>query len=245
MQKKKIVAGITAIVVLALLFAGVGYATFTGTARTYNQGDEQTLAYMAVTPDNFNAIFTDSTSGKTIFDTYDYYDSAKKRAYGFDGGESPAATDVTAYAKTYKAVKLNSTPRVLTISNETGDPITAVNITINAYNDANKIGSADFAYIFQLHVDGDDAANDKFIVFDGTSTTGVVEVTAAIANEASKNIDVTVYIGYVPNAYVPDNYVGNVKATQDTGYSHPYRTSTEGPVDLAATNFGITVTDAS
>ena len=123
MQKKKIVAGITAIVVLALLFAGVGYA-FSGTARTYNQGDEQTLAYMSVTPKDFNPIFT----GSTIFDTYVYDDSGIKTAYAFDS-EVATVKDVIIDTTTYKAVLLGT--KNMTVLNNTGAEITALSFAIS------------------------------------------------------------------------------------------------------------------
>ena len=242
MQKKKIVAGITAIVVLALLFAGVGYA-FSGTARTYNQGDAQTLAYMSVTPSSFDAIFTDAKTEKTIFDTYVYDSSGTKTAYGFDGGEA-SPTTVTVDATNYRAVALNSTPLTLTVENQTGATLDAVKVTINGSNaNSNVVGSTDFVYIFELQIGSEDP---EYIVFNGT-TTGNVNITpdGGIADNTSKAIKVTVYIGYVTNAYVPDTYIGPAVSVAATpGYSHEYRLpTTAAPADLATTAFGIVVTE--
>ncbi len=213
MQKKKIVAGITAIVVLALLFAGVGYA-FSGTARTYNQGDEQTLAYMSVTPDDFNPIFV-STNGGTIFDTYVYQgatlDADPLIAYAFNVDEE-TVVDLTANATTYKAVALNNVAKTLTVENQTGDSISKLNVAINA---TGTVGNTDFVYIFKLQVVGDTPENTKYIVFNGNAT-GNVDITplAAIADEGTKDIAVTVYVGYVANVYVPNNYIGPASGSE-------------------------------
>lgn len=143
MQKNRIVLAITAVVVLALLFAGIGYA-FSGDARTYNKDDDQTLAYMSVTPENFNKIFT----GDTIFDTYVYEGATTaaadiKTAYAFD--ESQTVVDLAVGVDSYKAVELGS--KVLTVLNNTGAEITKLKFTVNA---TGNVGSTDFVFIFEL-----------------------------------------------------------------------------------------------
>ncbi len=269
MQKNKIVLAVTAVVVLALLFAGVGYAAFSGNARTYNQDNTQTLAYMSVTPEDFDAILDD---GKTIFDTYAY--EPDQVAYAFNADEE-TVVEVATEAGTYKAVQLGE--KTLNVKNETGAAITALNVEITA---SGATGNTDFVYIFKLKATGD----AKFIVFNGSSVTGSVSgLLAAIADKANTNITVTVYVGYIPNAYVPSNYIGPA-ADNAAGYAKaaywkqgvqyysdkngttasptaenfdagtyyvkytdplPYKQSTTGPVDLAKTDFSFKVTDAS
>lgn len=245
MQKKRIVLAATALVVLALLFAGIGYA-FNGSARTYNQGDDQTLAYMSVTPADFNAIFT----GSTPFDTYVYSDGEKKTAYAFDEQEV-TVVDVTVNQTTYKAVSLidpNRDAYDLTVLNNTGGPITSLRLDITA---TGTVGSADFVYIFKFTntdsyvaaaawaegvtyyvIDNENyvAANpnpDKntfdaaqagtyfvqdtaYVVLTGGSS--YATISASLADTESNTIAVDVYLGYVPNIYVPTNYIGPANA---------------------------------
>ena len=330
MQKKKIVAGITAIVVLALLFAGVGYA-FSGSARTYNQGDEQTLAYMSVTPADFNPIFTDTTSGKSIFDTYVYCEDPSaqtpviKKAYAFNE-VAEDVEDITIDEITYKAAELGS--KVMTVLNNTGEDITKLNFSITA---SPGIGTTDFVYIFGMSNAGAYQVKDtwaenttyyklvdkvytnanisteeefntakgalqdgehlytkdttvSYIVFDDVNTTTkAVDVAASLFDTKENAVTVTVYLAYIPNVYVPDDYIGPAEpkyfvATEyDAGATYytenageysvaevasaqafgegtfylmtantlPYIQTANAPVDLATTNFGIEVTDAS
>ncbi len=217
MQKNKIVLAVTAVVVLALLFAGVGYATFTGNARTYNQGDEQTLAYMSVTPSDFDPFFTDAITNKTIFNTYAYEDANPTDpalvAYAFNVNQETnqeTVVEVDTGAAVYKAVQLGE--KTLKVKNETGAAITALNVEITA---SGATGNTDFVYIFKLKATGD----AKFIVFNGSSVTGSVsELAAAIADKANTNITVTVYVGYEPDVYVPSNYIGPA-ADNAAGYA--------------------------
>ena len=242
MQKKKIVAGITAIVVLALLFAGVGYA-FSGTARTYNQGDEQTLAYMSVTPKDFNPIFT----GSTIFDTYVYDDSGIKTAYAFDS-EVATVKDVIIDTTTYKAVLLGT--KNMTVLNNTGAEITALSFAISG-----TAGNGDFVYIFKLtntesfvsaasfvagvtyyvlknqnYVEANPqptvnnfgegtyyVQDTAYVVFNGSAPSPAT-ISASLADTEDNVITVDVYLGYVPNVYVPSNYIGPAADNVD-GYA--------------------------
>lgn len=254
MQKKKIVAGITAIVVLALLFAGVGYA-FSGTARTYNQGDEQTLAYMSVTPADFNPIFV-STNGGTIFDTYAYEDADPTDpalvAYAFKAASTPVTVPGQP-AVTYTALQLGS--KNMTVLNNTGEDITALTFNIKA---TGNVGNTDFVFIFKLtnadsYVSASQStysnevtyytfdANQKayaaanpqpanqteldartyylkdtsaeYIVYNGVNN-GSATINASLFDTKSNTITVTVYIGYVVNVYVPNNYIGPASATE-------------------------------
>ena len=273
MQKKKIVAGITAIVVLALLFAGVGYA-FSGTARTYNQGDEQTLAYMSVTPSSFDPIFDNETGG-TIFDTYVYDASGTKTAYAFKNASAPVEVPEDA---TYTAIELGTVN--LTVLNNTGAALSALNIAINA---TGNVGSPDFVYIFKLQIG---AGTPALYAFKGANAYTFTNFTASIADGSNAVIAVTVYIGYVANVYVPSTYIGpaadneggylatsvwddgmqyytkegNVytaasptkEQVEEGGYYYkaynstlPYILPTEDPRDLLSTSFGIVVTDAT
>lgn len=69
MENRKIIVGVAALAALLLLFAGVGYAVFNGNARTYNEGNTDTLAYMTATPSDFSPFASDIM---TEFDTYVY-----------------------------------------------------------------------------------------------------------------------------------------------------------------------------
>ena len=202
MHKNRIVLAVTAIVVLALLFAGIGYA-FNGTARTYNQGDEQTLAYMSVTPNSFDPIFTDAATAKTIFDSYVYNDGTTKAAYAFNETEE-TVEEVTVDATAYKAVKLNSTALQLTVLNETGAAISKINVAVDS---TKTVGNGDFVFIFKLQVVGDAPDNIEYIVFNGFASANV-NITTSIADTTSKIVAVTVYVGYEADVYVPNNYIG-------------------------------------
>jgi len=265
MQKNKIVLAVTAVVVLALLFAGVGYATFTGNARTYNQDNTQTLAYMSVTPGDFDPIFTDTTSGKSIFDTYVYYEDPSaqtpviKKAYAFNG-VAEDVKDIKIDEITYKAAVLGS--KVMTVLNNTGEDITKLNFSITA---SPGIGTTDFVYIFgisnagaylvkdtwaenttyyklvdKVYADANISTEDEFnaakdalqdgehlyikdttvsyIVFDDVNVpTKAVDVAASLFDTKENAVTITVYLGYVPNVYVPGNYIGPA-ADNEGGY---------------------------
>ncbi len=245
MQKKKIVAGITAIVVLALLFAGVGYA-FSGSARTYNQGDEQTLAYMTVTPDDFGPIFT----GDTPFDTYVYQGETvddKLTAYAFK--ETPETLTINAVE--YTAIGLGS--KNMTVLNKTGEDLTALTFNVTA---TSAIGTPDFVYIFELETTADvyqvtvawiegtttyytfendafTAHNDinnaaafaalegvkyingpsvAYLIYDNSGVTKSANLAGVILDDGSEVVSVNVYVAYIPNVYVPDNYIGPAEA---------------------------------
>ncbi len=230
MQKNKIVLAVTAVVVLALLFAGVGYATFSGNARTYNQDNTQTLAYMSVTPADFTAILND---GETIFDTYVYNDSGAQTAYKFHA----ASTTVTVGQTVYTAMQIGT--KVLTVKNQTGDAITAV--TVNIASDKN-VGSTDFVYIFKLEATG--AA--QYVVFNGGDSGQAASLAAAIADGASTPITVTIYIAYLPNVYAPTNHIGPVAAVADGTHTVAYIHPAAAPLDLLTdVDFGFDVVDAT
>ena len=247
MHKNRIVLAVTAAVVIALLFMGIGYAAFGGTARTYNEDDSQTLAYMSVTPANFNRIFT----GETPFDTYVYNDGTTKTAYAFKEGVT--AVDLTVASTTYKAALLGT--KDMTVLNNTGSDIDTLNFKITAVNDAGEIGSTDFVYIFKLtntdtYEEADSWAADTiyytedagvyseanpqpadadafnaavtagttfytndgvaYIVYNGTSRIGQVDIAADLGDTTDNVVTIDVYIGYVPNVYVPESYIGPV-----------------------------------
>ncbi len=237
MQKNRIVLGITAIVVIALLYVGAGYA-FSGDARTYNPGDEQKLEYMSITPADFNPIFTTAITEGTIFDTYVYQGATvndKETAYAFN---VPAETvvDLTIDTVEYKAVKLGETKN-MTVHNETGAAITALNVSMNT---ASAVGSADFVYIFKLQIG---EATPAYIIFNGVSTGSVADFAASLPDaEHDVVIGVTAYIAYAPNVIVPTNYVGPVSTTM-TDEGHKYIHPAAAPVNLAATSFGIQVSE--
>ena len=254
MQKKKIVAGITAIVVLALLFAGVGYA-FSGSARTYNQGDEQTLAYMSVTPADFNPIFT----GDTIFDSYVYCEDPSaepleiKTAYAFKAASTPVTVPGQP-AVTYTALQLGS--KNMTVLNNTGEGLTALTFNVTA---TSAIGTTDFVYIFKLSVanayqvatvwaDGttyynlvDGAFVEKayadadafdadqnakytngpsvaYLIYNGSGVTKSANLAGVILDKGNEVVAVTVYVAYIPNVYVPNDYIGPAADNAD-GYA--------------------------
>ena len=206
MHKNRIVLAITAAVVIALLFMGIGYAVFTGDARTYNPNDEQTLAYMSVTPADFDPIFT-TVDGGTIFDSYVYYNGGILTAYAFNV-DAETVTEVTVSETTYKAVQLG-TAKNMVVLNNTGAAISKLNIGITANND---VGNASFVYIFKLTI----GEVNSYIVFNGSSVSGNVQISPAtpIADGGNATIAITVYVGYIPNVYVPDNYIGPASATQ-------------------------------
>ena len=242
MQKNRIVLAITAVVVLALLFAGIGYA-FSGDARTYNKDDDQTLAYMSVTPADFSKIFT----GDTIFDTYVYEGDTTatadiKTAYAFDKSET--VVDMTVSTTNYKAVELGS--KYLTVLNNTGAAITAFDFTVNATRD---VGSTDFVFIFKLSTmkvatawaadtiyyekaekcyspvnpqpeEGSTVTSyfvedvTDYLVYDG-SKSETAKLTFTVADTENADVNVTVYVAYTPNVYVPNTYIGPAGAAMN------------------------------
>ncbi len=237
MQKNRIVLAITAIVVIALLFVGAGYA-FSGDARTYNPDDEQKLEYMSITPADFNPIFTTAITNGTIFDTYVYQGAtATEIAYAFNVPEE-TVEDLTIDTKEYKAVQLGVTKN-MTVHNETGAAITALDVTMNT---ASAVGSADFVYIFKLQIG---TATPAYIIFNGVTTANVADFVASLPDaEHDVVIGVTAYIAYVPNVVVPTNYIGPVSTTM-TDAGHKYIHPAAAPINLAATSFGIEVSDAT
>jgi hypothetical protein len=231
MQKNRIVLGITAIVVIALLYVGAGYA-FSGDARTYNPGDEQKLEYMSITPADFNPMFTNA-SGGTIFNTYVYNDSGEKIAYAFKA----ASTPITVGTTNYVALQLGT--KVMSIENQTGAGITALNFDIYASGNA---GNESFVYIFSVKIG---EAAEAYTVFNGSATSAQISSYAAtIADGATADVTVTAFVAYVPNVFVPASYIGPATSIETTGSYKYIQTATE-PVDLTTTSFGIKVTDAT
>jgi len=275
MENRKIIVAVTAIAALLLLFAGVGYAVFSGNARTYNEGNSDNLAYMTATPSDFNPFANDVS---TIFDTYVYdgavyttKDIADAAAFAAAGtlyvkngnvyeevvGDYDA--EATYYAKVniqdankayafkdqasvvavegYSCIQLGT--KTVTIDNQTGEAITALDVNIKAAD----LGTSDFVYIFKFQ----NAENTaKYAMFYGTGAEArdVKELAVtSIADGATGDVNVTLYIGYVSNVFVPENYIGAATPTAaDPVKDHPYIVCDSEPASMANVDFGFNFT---
>jgi hypothetical protein len=164
----KIIAGVA---VLALLFAAVGYATYTGTAKTYNEGNGSTVNYVSIFTDDWAPFASTTGDEANDFDSYTYKDATTEETvtvYSYSG--TVTTTDITigedTAAVTYKAKALTSAANGYTITDgrvlAEGEDSKGLKLSIKAFGPKSEtgvrtpaiIGSTDFVYFIEIKYGG-------------------------------------------------------------------------------------------
>jgi len=271
MENRKIIVGVAALAALLLLFAGVGYATFTGNAKTYNDGNEDTLAYMTATPSDFSPF---AAKASTLFDTYVYgnyvQDDTPTQAeldaglyYTESGGVYTKASGTLGDGPYYVVGEAKNTAYAFvpamspaTVNGKTAVQlgtdkiITLKNETGAAISEIKlsistpvNIGSTDFVYFFGVTVAG--GSTQYLPAFANSKVAELDNIACAIADGFSKDVTVALYLGYVADVYVPESYIGPASETQTGSFTHPYILPDNPPADLGSTGFSFTFTDST
>ena len=254
----------------AVAIIGIGYATFGGTARTYNEGNTATAGNILIENESFTAMI--SAAG-VEFDTYS---AESGDAYYFESG---GATVNSLFAKQVGDAK------DLTVNNRTGAAITA--LTVGAKSSV-AITNAEFIYFFEVSItnlatatpaDDDQMDARLYLYYSGDSgvtftpatpaqmdarenlyycapVVGYINLPAAtteqtvtistgtIADNKSVTVSLQLYIGYAANCSVPDTFIGDLGAAGADDSIDAIRSAT-GPVDVATVNFGFSVADGT
>ena len=120
--RKMLALGIVAML-CAVAIIGIGYATFAGNARTYNQGNSNTAGYMTLTPnDEGQGVWAGiAVDADVAFSTYVY---SAGTAYYFAGeSTSPVTVDSTGGYTVSAALGT----KTFTVANNTGNDISSIN----------------------------------------------------------------------------------------------------------------------
>lgn len=135
----------------------------------------------------------------------------------------------------YSCIELGT--KDVTIDNQTGEAITALDVNVKAAN----MGTSDFVYIFEFKNGANEA---KYAMFYGNGATqrDVKDLAVtSIADGSSGVVSVTLYIGYAPNVFVPESYIGPATTT-NPGTSLPYIVAGVGPASIDDVDFGFNFT---
>ena len=259
-KMKKTIALGAVIMLCAVAVIGVGYAAvFNGNARTYNSGNSTDAGYMTLTPsgDNDTAKWQAITvNANSEFDSYTYYSTATKVAYNFTNGGSgitltstncvsPTLTDdVTYFSKSLGE-------KTLIVNNGSGKDVKTIQLTVTP---TDKVGNAEFVYFIKVAAGSyekyavlDDASAQAATakVFDGI-TNGLVDDTNTTDVDESVittlNITVTLYVGYVANVTIPDNFIGPATSTAN---NDAHESASLVPVGFDDLSFGFAIVDTT
>ena len=256
----------------AVAMVGIGFATFNGTARTFNEGNSATAGNILINNGSFDPMIRDVS---VEFDTYTYSTGV---AYYFESGGA------SEHGFTAKAV---GSEKELTVNNNTGANITTM--TVGAKATAN-ISNADFTYFFRVTVmnlatavpadagqisggvnlyysdDGGEtltvATSEQITAGENLyyvapvvgyidlpvsptppSTEVTVNLTTTIADGASVVLKLQLCIGYVADLMLPTTLLGDPNT--GAGYTIPATSSAAAPISLDDVNFGFSVADGS
>ena len=224
----------------AVAIIGAGYAAFTGSARTYNQGNSVDVGNITLTPDGASATekwaAISTVANKEIFDTYKYASTdatpVEKTAYYF----ASAGTNVTdgGVANNYTVREVASKDYIIT--NDSGSAISAINFKVKATADT---PAGDFKYFLKVSI----GTTVTYLNVSATEQeTTAKAITIAADAGSTGTISVAICIGYVANVYIPANFIG--PATAETT-AYPAIDSSAIPADLSDVSFAFEVLDAS
>ena len=237
----------------AVAMIGAAYAAFAGNARTYNENNAVTAGSMVLSPNGQTAwvAFTGASALDLEFESYTYNDSGTKTAYYKTGGTP--IDDYTAFV-------LGSAKDFI-VTNNTLEAIGSFDLIVTP---TAAVGNADFVYIMGVN----DGTNDYYEVLDNDASDGIdaleFNITATIAQAAGStlNLEVTLYIAYEADVYIPDSFIGpalseSARATAcNVDNEHPYNAATmnydqaakqsnDGPDGFADLDFGFCVTNTA
>lgn len=200
MDNKKIVA-VSVLAVLALAFAGAGYASITAT--TYNAGNDLDVKYITVEPSGWTALTGDATALE--FDSYTYNDKTVTEQPGTttkflytlkDQSAEPNDAGEAIFGNGFYAYALDD-KYTLKISSGSDDDL-ATKLTVSTAS-----GSANI--------------NDKYqlaLVVDGDYTTAVKATAAGFAGDftvAAGDVSVAIYVGVYYADEMPANSIPGIE----------------------------------
>ena len=230
-NKGKVLALGVIVMFCAVAIIGAGYAAFAGTAKTYNENNSVIAGNIVIANGTYTPMVSNANE---VFSTYTYNDTTEKVAYYF---ETP--TDI----HDLKAVSLG-TAKTMGVTNNTGAAIAKLNIGAKA---STAISTGDYKYFFKVTTSGT-STNEYFIDLpvSGTGYAYTGEITldmgsgAKLADGGSVNVTIQLYVGYVANVYVPDDYIGAASTTKGGTCTIDARNGT-APADIADVDFGFVV----
>jgi hypothetical protein len=227
-MKKSMALGVV-IMLCAVAMVGVGYATFSGQARTYNMDNSATAGYATFASADWNAIT--SGNGTADLDTYVYeVSSSSKTAYYFTGTTTGTTTTATISSNSYTLSLIGT--KDFTLTNETGAAISAYKVGVTA---SSAVGSSSFQYFVKI---GDEY---KAIATSGTPAELVFDITpaSAIADAGTDTVTIGLYIGYIANVYLPDTFIGPAESQTTPGYTQAAIETTTAPADFNGLSFAL------
>ena len=194
----------------AVAMVGIGFATFGGNARTYNQGNSTTAGYMTLTPvDGGTGVWAGiAVDADVAISTYVH---STGTAYYFAGNStSPVTVDET---QGYTVSAALGT-KTFTLANHTGNDISSISFVATPDE---TVGSANFIYIicvggvykalpytgqpgdiaFAITIDTDDQQQGNQPLEDGDTY----------------DVSVSLHIGYIANCKIPTTWVGPTTET--------------------------------
>lgn len=197
------------IMLCAVAIIGVGYAAFSGNARTYNEGNAATAGYMTLVPDagatsewasiTYTAATTDHEA-LADFSTYTYNSSGTKTAFYL---ESPESSPVTVDTTNYVVKSIGS--KSFTVTNQTGAAVASVDIVVKQ---SIAVGNADFVYIIKVgdvyKILSSTTPNTETTFNVTVDTDAGTEGNQPCADESSFQFSIGLYIGYAANVCIPD-----------------------------------------
>lgn len=202
----KIIAGVA---VLALLFAAVGYATYTGTAKTYNEDNEVKSEFATIAFDSWTP-FTGATA-QIDFDSYSYEGaSATETVYKPKLATGTTLADLKIDEQTMKGYELGS--KTLTLTNNTAEAIATFDLEVGVKA---AITGAEFKYYLEVTDGKENGYYDIKPLTATPFTFNVDKQNVAVGEDATYTV--TLYLVYLPNMYVPTNEVGPATPTAPEG----------------------------
>ena len=225
--RKMLALGIVAML-CAVAIIGIGYAAFSGTAKTYNENNVAGAEYLKLD----NSAWTPMVN--TSFE-YNYYDAQAGDVWYLTGTTTPVNSIYSA-----KAV---GSALTLTLTNKTASSIASVDFTVTTVGTVN---GGDFKCFLGVTV----AGVEQFIMLNSSSAQTIVINDFATTTEGADplgvngtaDITLQLYLGYEANKYIPESFIGNVVNPADKGANDiPGRLSENGPVGISDMDLGFSV----
>jgi len=212
MDNKKIVA-VSVLAVLALAFAGAGYASITAT--TYNAGNDLDVKYITVEPSGWTALTGDATALE--FDSYTYNEKTvdaqpgteKKYLYTLqDQSAAPNNDGETLFGEGFYAYALDDSYTLKISSGSDADLATKLTVSTVDGGSANIV---DGKYMLALVVNGE---LDKAVIATATGFSGDFDVAAG-------EVSVAIYVGIYYGAEMPANSIPGITSATPGNDAEP------------------------
>lgn len=222
-MKKSMALGVV-IMLCAVAMIGAGYAAFNGNARTYNMDNSATAGYATFASADWNAIT--NGNGTADLDTYIYGDTTTKTAYYFTG----STTTATISTKDYTLSQIGT--KDFTLTNQTGAAISAYKVGVTA---SKAVGSDSFEYFVKI------GNTYQALATSGSVSELLFDISpaSAIADGGSDTVTIALYIGYVANVYLPNDFIGPAYASSGEGHTQAAIQTDTAPADFDSLSFAL------